>query len=95
MTRAAAPVQGGRLTSHRLTSLETHAMNMPLVKTEPVTATPIAMAASATVLPLAPKRPPLTTRIATGLGNLSAHVVPPIIVIALTLCNCPGWATAI
>jgi nitrate/nitrite transport system permease protein len=60
-------------------------MNMPLVKTEPVTATPIAVAASATVLPLAPKRPPLTSRIATGLGNLSARVVPPTIVIALTL----------
>ena len=32
-------------------------MNMPLVKSEPVTATPIAVAASATVLPLGAETP--------------------------------------
>jgi nitrate/nitrite transport system permease protein len=66
--------------------MESHAMNMPLVKTEPVTSTPTPMApAVAKVLSLAPKRPPLASRIGTGLGSLSARVVPPIVVIALTL----------
>jgi nitrate/nitrite transport system permease protein len=66
--------------------MESHAMNMPLVKTEPVTSTPTAMApAVAKVLSLAPKRPRLAARIGMGLGNLSARVVPPMVVIALTL----------
>src|SRR6267142_4325277 len=61
-------------------------MNMPLVKTEPATALPAKPATmSATVLPLAPKRPPLATRIAGGLRDLAAHVVPPVVVIALIL----------
>ena len=41
--------------------------------------------ATATVLPLEPKRPPLSSRIATRLGNLTVRVVPPVVVIALTL----------
>jgi len=58
-------------------------MNMPLVKTEAVMAVP---AKTATVLPLAaPKRPPLTRRIVGWLRDLAARVVPPIVVIALTL----------
>jgi nitrate/nitrite transport system permease protein len=66
--------------------MESHAMNMPLVKTEPLTSTPTAMApAVAKVLPLAPKRPRLASRLTTTLGNLSARVVPPMVVIALTL----------
>ena len=61
-------------------------MNMPLVKTEPLTSTPTVMApAVAKVLPLAPKRPRLASRLTTTLGNLSARVVPPMVVIALTL----------
>jgi nitrate/nitrite transport system permease protein len=66
--------------------MESPGMNMPLVKTEPVSATPAVTAPlTAKVLPLAPKRPPLASRIGTGLGSLSARVVPPIVVIALTL----------
>src|SRR6266545_3582714 len=66
--------------------METHAMNMPLVKTEPMTATPTAMASAvAKVLPLAPKRPPLASRITTGLGNLSVRTLPPLVVLALGL----------
>src|SRR5262245_8658905 len=66
--------------------MESHAMNMPLVKTEPVTSPPPTMApASAKVLAIAPKRPLLASRIGTGLGNLSARVAPPMVVIALTL----------
>jgi nitrate/nitrite transport system permease protein len=66
--------------------MESHAMNMPLVKTEPLTSTPTVMApAVAKVLPLAPKRPRLASRLTTTLGNLSARVVPPMVVIALTL----------
>ena len=61
-------------------------MNMPLVKTEPLTSTPTAMTpAVAKVLALAPKRPRLASRLTTTLGNLSARVVPPMVVIALTL----------
>ena len=58
-------------------------MNMPLVKAELVTTT--MPPATATVLPLEPKRPPLSSRIATRFGNLTVHVVPPVVVIALTL----------
>jgi nitrate/nitrite transport system permease protein len=57
-------------------------MNMALVKAEPVaTISP----ATATVLPLEPKRPPLSARIATRAGDFAVRVVPPIVVIALTL----------
>jgi nitrate/nitrite transport system permease protein len=66
--------------------MESHAMTMPLLKAEPDTALPAGTASgTAKVLPLAPKRPPLASRIGTGLGDLSARVVPPIVVIALTL----------
>jgi nitrate/nitrite transport system permease protein len=62
-------------------------MNMPILKPEPAVALP-AKAATATgmVLPLAPpKRPPLTTRILGRLRDVAAHVVPPLVVIALLL----------
>jgi nitrate/nitrite transport system permease protein len=66
--------------------MESHAMTMPLLEAEPDTALPAGtVSATAKVLPLAPKRPPLASRIGTGLGDLSARVVPPIVVIALTL----------
>src|SRR5437879_6203998 len=57
-------------------------MNMPLVRTEQIAAVP---AATATVLPLAPKRQPLAKRAAARLGDIAARVVPPIVVIAVTL----------
>ena len=57
-------------------------MNMPLLKAETTVAMPTAMAK---VLPLEPKRQPLATRVSTRLGEVAAHVVPPIVVIAVTL----------
>ena len=57
-------------------------MNMPLLKAEPATAMPPAMAK---VLPLEPKRQPLATRITAFLGDVAVRVVPPIVVIALIL----------
>src|SRR5712691_4172701 len=57
-------------------------MNMPLLKAEPVTAMPPAMAK---VLPLEPKRQPLATRIAARLGEIAVRVVPPVVVITLVL----------
>jgi nitrate/nitrite transport system permease protein len=57
-------------------------MNMPLVKAQP---TPTLPAPTAKVLPLAPKRPPFASKISTRLGELGARVLPPVIVIALTL----------
>jgi nitrate/nitrite transport system permease protein len=57
-------------------------MNMPLLKAEPAAAMP---KAAAVVLPLAPKRPPLGSRVVTRLGNIAASVVPPVVVIALLL----------
>jgi nitrate/nitrite transport system permease protein len=59
-------------------------MNMPLVKTEPAKPSAVVPTA-ATVLLLEPRRQPLTSRLAASLGNLSARVVPPLVVIALTL----------
>jgi nitrate/nitrite transport system permease protein len=57
-------------------------MNMPLVKTQ----SPIAVSpAIATVVPLAPKRSPLAHRIGARLSNLAAHVVPPLVVLAIAL----------
>ena len=56
-------------------------MNMPVVRTD--TAVPLP---AGKVLPLgAPKRPALRTRIAAAAGEISARVVPPVIVLALAL----------
>src|SRR5712691_7396776 len=57
-------------------------MNMPLVKAELSVAVP---AATATVLPLEPKRTPLAKRAAARLGDVAVRVVPPVVVIALIL----------
>jgi nitrate/nitrite transport system permease protein len=61
---------------------ETFAMNMPLVKAEPPTIMP---AASGKIVPLEPKRQALATRLASRARSLATGVVPPIVVIALTL----------
>jgi len=57
-------------------------MNMPLVKAEPPAIVP---PASAEIVPLEPKRHALATRVATRGRALATRVVPPIVVIALTL----------
>jgi nitrate/nitrite transport system permease protein len=57
-------------------------MNMPLVKAEPPTIMP---AATAKVVPLEPKRHTLAARLATRVRDLAARVVPPVVVIALSL----------
>ncbi len=56
-------------------------MNMPLVQAQPTTM-PMT---TAKVLSLEPKRQALRTRLAARLGDLAVRVVPPIVVIALTL----------
>ena len=56
-------------------------MNMALVKAEASPAVPV----TATVLPLEPRRQPLASRLTSGLREVAARVVPPIVVIALTL----------
>jgi len=71
------------------------AMNMPLKKSETAVALP-SPARSAKLLTLAPKRPPLGGRLLAHLSAIAARVIPPFIVIALTLliwemlCNRPG-----
>ncbi|HEY6603443.1 MAG TPA: nitrate ABC transporter permease [Xanthobacteraceae bacterium] len=57
-------------------------MNMPLVKAEPPTIMP---AASRKIVPLEPKRQAFATRLASRARSLATRVVPPIVVIALTL----------
>jgi nitrate/nitrite transport system permease protein len=57
-------------------------MNLPVMKTEP--AVPVA-APSAKVLRLPPNRPAVIAQILSRLRDIAAHVVPPIVVIALTL----------
>ena len=57
-------------------------MNMPALKTEPVTKVP---AVSAPILTLSPKRPPLTDKLLKFGREASARVIPPVIVIALFL----------
>src|SRR5262245_63944134 len=57
-------------------------MNMPLVKAEPP---PIVPAQSAKVVPLEPKRQELAARLASRARALATRVVPPVVVIALTL----------
>ena len=70
-------------------------MNMPVKKSEAAIALR-APALSAKVLTLAPKRVPLRDKIVTHLSAIAARVIPPLIVIALTLivwemlCNRPG-----
>src|SRR5437764_1075381 len=59
-------------------------MNMPLKKSQTAIAGPAA-AISAKVLSLAPKRPPLGERVIGHAFAVAAHVVPPIVVIALVL----------
>jgi nitrate/nitrite transport system permease protein len=62
-------------------------MNMPVAKTGVVVGVPSAppAPAAAKVLPLTPKRPALVSRLLTGLGDVAASVVPPVIVIAFVL----------
>jgi nitrate/nitrite transport system permease protein len=57
-------------------------MNMPLVKAEPPTIMPVG---SAKIVPLEPKRQALAPRLAARARSLATRVVPPIVVIALTL----------
>jgi len=57
-------------------------MNFPLVKTQ----TSLAVTPTiATVVPLAPKRPPRAHWIRARLSNLAAHIVPPLVVLTLML----------
>ena len=62
-------------------------MNMPVVKSNVVAGVPPALAkpAAAKVLQLTLKRPALTTRLLTGLGDVAARVVPPAVVVAVLL----------
>jgi nitrate/nitrite transport system permease protein len=68
---------------------------MPLKKSETAIALP-SPARSAKLLTLAPKRSPLGGRLLAHLSAIAARVIPPLIVIALTLliwemlCNRPG-----
>jgi nitrate/nitrite transport system permease protein len=62
-------------------------MNMPVVKSDVVASVPSAPPAppTAKVLPLTLKRPALKTRARSVLGDLTARLLPPIVVIALLL----------
>jgi nitrate/nitrite transport system permease protein len=64
-----------------------HAMNMPMVKTDAVATMPTTpdKPAVAKILPLTPNRPALKTRALTALSDIAAHIVPPVVVIALLL----------
>jgi nitrate/nitrite transport system permease protein len=55
---------------------------MALVKAEAPPAVPVT---PAKVLPLEPRRQPLASRLATRLRDVAARIIPPIVVIALTL----------
>jgi nitrate/nitrite transport system permease protein len=57
-------------------------MNMPVRKTEAAVALPVV---SAKVLPIAPRRNALAARLRTRAGEITARVVPPLVVIALGL----------
>jgi len=59
-----------------------NAMTMPLLKTAPATAVAPAVAQ---VVTFEPKRPALAVRLKTKAGQLGAHVIPPVLVIALAL----------
>src|SRR5262245_27962184 len=58
-------------------------MNMPVLKSETVSAQPTAT--TATIVGLPPRRSPLATRLAARAQAISARVVPPAVVIALIL----------
>jgi nitrate/nitrite transport system permease protein len=62
-------------------------MNMPVAKTDIVASMPSAPPAPAVakVLSLPSNRTPMNTRIMTGLRNIVAGIVPPIVVVALLL----------
>jgi nitrate/nitrite transport system permease protein len=57
-------------------------MNMPVLKSETVTAEPTV---TATIVALPPRRAPLAVRAAARLRTISARVVPPLVVITLML----------
>jgi nitrate/nitrite transport system permease protein len=57
-------------------------MNMPVLKSETVTAAPTT---TATIVALPPRRPPLTNRLATRARSISASVVPLVIVLTMVL----------
>ena len=61
-------------------------MTVPLVKAEMSTAE---------VLPLEPKRPPIARRIAARLREIAVRVVPPVVVITLTLVIWVGTGIAL
>jgi len=69
-------------------------MNMPMRKSE--TAVPLPPATAKVLSIGAPKRPPLKTRLLARASAVAAHVVPPLVVIALMLlfwemlCSRPG-----
>src|SRR5262245_18790854 len=58
-------------------------MNMPVLKSETVSAEPTTTAATIVALP--PRRSPLSTRLAARAQAISVRVVPPVLVIALVL----------
>jgi nitrate/nitrite transport system permease protein len=60
-------------------------MNMPMVKTERVAGVSPPMTATAKVLPLALKRTALTTRLLDALGDATAKILPPVVVVTLLL----------
>jgi nitrate/nitrite transport system permease protein len=62
-------------------------MNMPVAKADVVASIPSAppAPAAAKVLSLSPKRLALKTRTLTGLGNVAASILPPIVMIAILL----------
>jgi len=57
-------------------------MNMPVLKSETVTAEPTA---TATIVALPPRRSPLAGRAAARLRAISARVVPPLVMVTLVL----------
>jgi nitrate/nitrite transport system permease protein len=62
-------------------------MNMPVAKAGVVANLQSVPSASvdAKILSLMPKRPALHTRIVTGLGDVAARILPPVVVVALLL----------
>jgi nitrate/nitrite transport system permease protein len=60
-------------------------MNMPAMKTEAAVTLPAPTPTAAMVVALATKRPSLMIRTATRLGDVTARIVPPLVVIALGL----------
>jgi nitrate/nitrite transport system permease protein len=58
-------------------------MNMPVLKSETVSAAPTTT--TATIVALPPRRAPLAVRLAARARGVSARVVPPVVVLALVL----------